>query len=1205
MNEISKKKQQLFENGIDIGNAISNEKSLAPNGRIQVFERGTIIYHPSFGACYLSERVAKKWQTMANQLALGFPISDTRKTGQNDELCLFENGLIVCRPNGGDFAVAENVYRAYIGSMGTDMANFPGWVGYPLSDTRRLPNGWVGTFEQADIYQRGLEPGRIVQGAIRARYNQLGAENAQLGLPISDEHDLQKNKQIIGRASDFERGTIYWSEQGGAHALQGDILNTYQMQFGGPAGTLGIPLSDEMRSSGGRRYANFQSGIIVQKDPGVFLKIDHLSLTLTKLETDEDDDDLIVKAEVLVKQGGNLQKMEKQYGEYSNQGTKDDFSPQEAFLGNFFINDGGAILTVNMKAWEGDGFLNGDADFIAGFSKSFSIDTLWDTNQPDLTGKHLHHWYATDEGKFRAFFRVDIDGFSINPYDTTRFNQDLWWNINNYTVDELSKEMYAATFDDVDENDSAFWHQLLAGFYEDRYKNIANRGICFGICLEAIFALKGRSTFRQPISQYSGIDPLNPRFPDEQRNHVFQLRHGYQISNDDANYVSDLDDNTWNPVLAYDQSQQMFLAGDFPILAIYNGLGSGHALVPFQWLDSGNILTINAVNPNAGTNPTQIVINRATNTFTYQFGLFSDGTPNNWMGGAGNGNGGRMMALPYRIYANTPCTDTGVIGFDFTVLGADEGQPRRPFFAHLGLVARGNKALFQVGGHTKVSQVMDQAEGAYFREPNMFRGFRPMQGFMGLYRRDGLGEPFHPNAFVLTTSAKRPLFHPNDLPDEITTSDKWHVSHLAALLQSRIVMPSMILDEITPFYLAETINQVQQEAEIMRQRNSHETLHFHLENTHDDDLYHWYMAARHAIVRLETNAIKTSQDTVIAEQVGEAGQLVTFVAGNAGQQGDNFGALIPLSTNKKLKASLLNAAQNRMWVLQEMKTTVQEPLSFQLNNGGNQVWIYNANNITDVDVQFWENKQHQPDAYLRATTLAANSITGFESVAPNSIKKEVYLLPGGDPISSANYSNFHLDCQGLLHEWLVLCQTVTGINQVSTNVPADRPDSGGWFFCHNRVVDFCVEDGDYFIVVQSGTLSLVNFTVRAGIVTYPAELEGVVSGQGTNTLVLQGMPLTIDAQAVQDKLIILPGVYGLSPDPIEHMSRPFESGNFLPTSHDGTDGWFYNFNIDSGETSTFMFQLCLDGVVRYDPAFEGMVTGHGTNVLTITELIAR
>jgi hypothetical protein len=877
-------------------------------------------------------------------------------------------------------------------------------------------------------------------------------------------------------------------------------------------------------------------------------------------------------------------------------------------------------LTVNMQSWEVDSGLNGADDFIGGFSKSFSIDTLWDAAQPDLAGNTLDSWYFADndkdgdpdEGKFRAYFLIEKDNFVVNANDTSRFLQDLWWRSDNYTVPELSKQMYADTFADVDENDSSFWHQLQAGFYEDSYKKLAASGICFGIDLEAVYALKGRSIFRQPISQHRDTHPVFVDRPDEARDRMFQLRHGYQFSSEDIEYTSDKGSNRWNPILAYNESRDMFNRGDFPIFSIGDSNNvRGHALVPFQWIDNGGpTLTILAANANLSLSSdpdpiplaATITIDRASNTFSFMFGSFADGTPDIWRGGAGENNGGRFFAQPYRIYANTPYTPTACIGIDLTVLGAADGSGHRPVFAPLGLIARGNKAFFQIGGAATVQQVYDRAEGAYFQELTNIRGFEPMPQFTGLYRRDGGGVPFRPNAFVLTTSAERPLFFPNDLPDAIAGANKWDLSHLAALIQSRTVMPNLLIADIEPLYSPDVIQLVKDESENMIQRGQHETLDFILENADDQGNYHWYMASRHAHVRLETNAVKSIMDRVTVEQTGEVGQLVTFHAGGLNMDGNGAE---PTAVGKKLKAHLLNPAHNRMWVLDEMKADMMEPLSFQLNNGGNQVWIYNANNDTNVDVQFWENDNKQPDVHLRGTNLAPNSITGFESVAPNSIRKEVYRLPGGDPISTANYSNLHLDCRGLIHEWMVLSQAVTGNSQVSTNAPAVRPDNGGWFYCHDRVVDFCLEDGDYFIIVQSAVLSMVRFTIKEGVVSYPAELEGIVEGSGSNTLVLRGLPLTVDGRAIQDKLVIIPGAYGLDPDPLEHMHRPLVTGQFLPTSTDGTDGWFYWFNIDSGEVATFSFQLCLDGAVRYDPQFEGMVRGHGTNVLTILEFVAR
>ncbi len=1201
MSEISKKRQLLFENGIDLGSPLGNEKNLPPAGKIQEFQHGILIYHPTYGCCYLTQRVAGKWKTLA-AINLGYPIADTGKTRQNDELCLFENGLIVGRLNGGDFVVFDNVYRAYLTSMGSGVANFPGWMGYPVNDTRRLvSNGLLGTFEQADIYQRNQLSANSIQGGIRSRYNQLGAENSSLGLPISNEYDLFKDKQVIGRASDFERGTIFWSAVGGAHALQSDFLSAYLIQFQGMAGTLGVPMSEERRSPGGRRFVNFEHGVLVETSSGTFIKVDQLTITLTKLQTDEDDDDLLVKTEVLVHQNGTVQKREKQYGEYSDQGTKDDFSPEEAAMGQFPINNGAAILEVNMEAWDVDGFLNFGDDSIARFSKRFSIDTLWDPALPDLAGKRLDDWYETGEGKFRASFRVDIDRFTINPFDTARFVGDLWWNVDNYGVAELSKKMYADTFADVDENDSAFWHQLLAGFYEDRYKKCAANGICFGICLEAIYALKGRSIFRQPIQRIMTTDPANPALPDPARNQAFQLRHGYQTSEASADLLSDLDDNRWNPVATFNQSRDLFFARDYPTLSIRDGNGAGHALVPYEWIENGNTLTIRAVDPNRASNPTTITIDRRMNTFTYPFSA-PPAAP--WQGGAGKNNGGAFFARPYHILANVPVTNTAAIGLDLTVLDTAQASKPQRTFAPLGITASGKRALFQVGGQAEVSQIRDGMEGHFFRNPNMVSGFPAIQNLIALDNLDGLGIPARPDSFVLTTSAERPAFFLDDLPDAPPSSDKWSNGHLAALIRSDITMPNLSTDALEPLYPADQIQMLRQEMEVAVDRAGREKLHFLLRNTNSQGKYHWYMASQHVQIRLETNAIADTEDLVTAEQIGSTGQIATFQAGGTLANPAVFSPIRP-STERLLKASLLNAASNRMWVLDLMKATANEPLSFQLNNGGRQLWVYNTNNVTDVTVQFWQNDLTSPDITLPGVVLPTNKITGFELVAPNSIQTQVYDLPGGVPVSSATYSSLHLDCRNLLHEWLVMTNSISGAAVVSLNPTAERPDSGGWFFCHERVVDFCIEDGDYGITVQSGTLSLVQFTIREGLISYAADLEGVVQGAGTNTLILNGLPLTIDAQAVRDKLIILPGVYGLSPDPIEHLSRPLATGRFLPTSHDGTDGWFYAFSIGSGETSTFQFQLCLDGTVHYNPVFEGEVQGEGTNTLTIHELIPR
>jgi hypothetical protein len=176
----------------------------------------------------------------------------------------------------------------------------------------------------------------------------------------------------------------------------------------------------------------------------------------------------------------------------------------------------------------------------------------------------------------------------------------------------------------------------------------------------------------------------------------------------------------------------------------------------------------------------------------------------------------------------------------------------------------------------------------------------------------------------------------------------------------------------------------------------------------------------------------------------------------------------------------------------------------------------------------------------------------------------------------------------------------TGVLPSPTDLSAN-----GWFRTHNGVVNFLLEDDSYNVTLQSGNLSIVNFTVKDGIISYDAELEGIVSGAGTSTLILNGLPLTIDASTVEGFLIYLPGVYGLDGFDISNASRPLFTGNFLPNCHDSNDGWEYWFNIDSGVLATFTFKFQIDGIVTYKPEFDASVTGRGTNVLKISNFTPR
>ncbi|MFD2414760.1 choice-of-anchor D domain-containing protein [Amycolatopsis pigmentata] len=85
-------------------------------------------------------------------------------------------------------------------------------------------------------------------------YNQLGgARGSYLSDPVSAEYPTAGG----GEAQDFRGGSVYWSPATGAHAVHGAILDHYKA-LGGPAGSLGYPVTDEQGTPDGTgRYNHF------------------------------------------------------------------------------------------------------------------------------------------------------------------------------------------------------------------------------------------------------------------------------------------------------------------------------------------------------------------------------------------------------------------------------------------------------------------------------------------------------------------------------------------------------------------------------------------------------------------------------------------------------------------------------------------------------------------------------------------------------------------------------------------------------------------------------------------------------------------------------------------------------------------------------------------------------------------------------------
>ncbi|MCZ2857841.1 hypothetical protein [Blastococcus sp. VKM Ac-2987] len=225
-------------------------------GRAQDYAGGTISWSPATGAHEVHGAVLGTWRALGRESsALGFPVTDEQGTpdgrGRYND---FERGSISFTPATGAHEVRGAIWGTW-NALGRESSA----LGYPITDERGTPDG-VGrysNFEHGTIYFTPRTGAHEVRGAIWARYGSLGWERSALGYPITDERGTPDG---VGRYSNFEHGTIYFTPRTGAHEVRGAIWARYG-SLGWERSALGYPVTDEYGVPGGRQ-SDFEHGFI-------------------------------------------------------------------------------------------------------------------------------------------------------------------------------------------------------------------------------------------------------------------------------------------------------------------------------------------------------------------------------------------------------------------------------------------------------------------------------------------------------------------------------------------------------------------------------------------------------------------------------------------------------------------------------------------------------------------------------------------------------------------------------------------------------------------------------------------------------------------------------------------------------------------------------------------------------------------------------
>ncbi|MGY1783997.1 hypothetical protein ACI8AB_03275, partial [Geodermatophilus sp. SYSU D00698] len=243
-----------FENSL-LGYPVGPEVAAANGaGRRQDFQGGVILWSEATGAWPVRGGIRTAWVLDGGESgALRFPVSDEVQAADGvGTYQLFQGGAVYWSPFTGAHPVRGGI-RGVWGTLGAET----GVLGYPAGPEVATPDG-VGvqqTFQRGVVLWTPATGAQPVWGAIRSAWDRTGS--AALGYPLAAE---QPGPGGVGAVQRFQRGSVWFTDATGSHAVVGALADAWSVR-GGVTGGLGWPASDARRVAGAV-VQNFQGGVL-------------------------------------------------------------------------------------------------------------------------------------------------------------------------------------------------------------------------------------------------------------------------------------------------------------------------------------------------------------------------------------------------------------------------------------------------------------------------------------------------------------------------------------------------------------------------------------------------------------------------------------------------------------------------------------------------------------------------------------------------------------------------------------------------------------------------------------------------------------------------------------------------------------------------------------------------------------------------------
>lgn len=599
---------------------------------VQVYENGQIIFNEQLGnTCEMHGAIYQYYKSQPQLKArLGSPVTDEllgKRPGARR--VAFVGGGIYWSADTGACAVLANLYVHY-----ERIGESKHTLGLPTALERSVAGGMMQSFQNGHIYWKNREPSAFeVSGQIFKTFQDLGGLPA-LGFPVGGHEKITVNGSIIGYYCAFEKGNIYDGTSTAAVMVpNGRILSEY-LRRKGPKGDLGFPVASAFTlQHGGKTYmcSVFQGGVLV--DTGTQLwEREPFRIFIDAVSTKEmegafrGENDLYMYLKIKENDVEVLEKRFPSEGDYTDRNVIENIdynTPME-----FTINHPDKKIYIELDIWEED---PGSANEHPGTFKQ-------ELNRSNLWGLLLDRSNVFNSGTFQ---NVNYVKWAIKPHvrPDTPFD---FWEVTNRGTAEITKAQFAAALRDIDSEpewyDPSDW---LKELYMHCGKTIADKGNCFGMSTEAVYAWKDISLFSRPLKNVTSWSSIQNEVNIKQ---TYQL--GAEIILWRINqFITNM---TKNPKEVFRRSRACYQRGDTPVLDIaqnYKSSGAKHCVLPTSWDDSDPARwRIGVFDPNYKNVIKYIDIDTDTNTYSYK--------PK-----AGDTEyGSRIMYMPWSVFSNTPRT---------------------------------------------------------------------------------------------------------------------------------------------------------------------------------------------------------------------------------------------------------------------------------------------------------------------------------------------------------------------------------------------------------------------------------------------------------------------------------------------------------------------------------------------------------------------